>query len=279
MRTHPHRPAGRSAVLAVLCAALLLPAGAVAAGKRPSLASTAQYKAFVEYVKKLDGLAGQPVAAAQKAAYESELTAKLEAAAHKANALFKRGSDEARAETEAKTKEQRQAIRRGEDEEIEALDAEFAAKVHKAAESYREKLARVEVGHRNFEAKVNEQIAKLRAQKARTADVAGKDAIQSRITAKIDELQAKRKEESQKRAELKAAFRDQRAELDVAEREREEEIEAAAEAKVKKSAAHWTTVFQEAEAKLDAKRDSQLAYLTTKAEKGRADIASMPAAG
>jgi hypothetical protein len=30
---------------------------------------------------------------------------------------------------------------------------------------------------------------------------------------------------------------------------------------------------------LDAKRDSQLAYLTAKAEKGRADIASMPVAG
>ncbi len=47
MREQPHRFA-RSTVAVVLCTALLLPAAA-AAGKRPSLASTAQYKAFVDF--------------------------------------------------------------------------------------------------------------------------------------------------------------------------------------------------------------------------------------
>jgi hypothetical protein len=276
MREKRRRLAGR-VVFIVLCAALLLPTGAAAAGKRPSLASTAQYKAFVEYVKKLDSLAGQAATTAQKATYEKELTAKLEAATHKANALFNRGSDEARAETDAKFKEQQAAIRRGESEETEALDAEFAAKVRKAAESYREKLERVETGHRNFETKVNEQIAALRAKKAHATDVADKNAIQERITAKIDELETKRKEESRKRAELKEGFREQKAELHAAGRKKEEEIQAAAEAKIEKSAKHWKRVFGEKEAQLDAKRDSQLAYLTSKAEKGRADIASMPA--
>lgn len=276
MREHPQRFAG-TILAAVVCAALLLPAGAGAAGKRPSLASTAQYKAFVEYVKKLDGLVGQPTGAAQKATYESELTAKLEAAAHKANALFNRGSEEAKAETEAKFKEQRTTIRRAEAEEAEALDAEFAAKARKAAESYREKVERVETGHRNFEAKVNQQIARLREQKAKTADVAGKDAIQERITAKIAELQAKRKEESQKRAELKKAFREQKSELHAAEAKKQGEVKAGAEAKIQKSSKHWKHVLAEEEADLDAKRDQQLAYLTSKAEKGRADIASMPA--
>jgi len=78
MREPPQRFAGRF-VLVVFCAVLLLPAGAMAAGERPSLAATAQYKAFVEYVKKLDGLVGQPTSTAQKATYEKELTAKLEA--------------------------------------------------------------------------------------------------------------------------------------------------------------------------------------------------------
>jgi hypothetical protein len=277
MREQPQRLAG-SILVAILCAVLLLPAAA-AAGKRPSLASTAQYKAFVEYVKKLDGLAGQTTTAAQKATYEKELTAKLEAATHKANALFNRGSDEARAETDAEFKEQREVIRRSEGEETEALDAEFAARIKKAAESYREKLQRVETGHRNFEAKVNEQIAALRAKKARASDLADKNAIQERIDAKIDELRVKRNEESRKRAELKENFRDQKAELHAAERKQEEEIEAAADAKIQKSSKHWKQVFREQEAKLDAKRDSQLAYLTSKAEKGRADIASMPASG
>ena len=102
MREQPQRLAAKT-LAAVLCAVVLLPVIAAAgAGKRPSLASTAQYKAFVEYVKRLDGLVGRPTTSAQKDTYQSELTAKLEAATHKANALFKRGSDEARAETEAK---------------------------------------------------------------------------------------------------------------------------------------------------------------------------------
>jgi hypothetical protein len=277
MRKQPHRFAGWTFV-AVLGMALLLPAAATA-GKRPSLASTAQYKAFVDYVKELDGLVGQPTTAAQKEAYESELTAKLKAASHKANALFKRGSDEARAETDAKFKEQRATIRRGEDEETDTVDAEFAAKIKKAAESYREKVRRVETGHRNFEAGVNEQIAALRAQKTQTSDVAAKNAIQERISAKIAELQAKRKDESQKRAELKEGFRDQKAELHAAERKQEEEVRAAAEAKIQQSSKHWKKVFSEKKTDLDAKRDSQLAYLTAKAEKGRTDIASMPTSG
>jgi hypothetical protein len=278
MREQPQRLAGK--ILAtVLCAALLLPATAAAAGKRPSLASTAQYKAFVEYVKKLDGLVGQPTTAAQKDTYQSELTAKLEAATHKANALFNRGSDEAKAETDAKFKEQQASIRRAEDEEADALDAEFAIKVQKAAESYREKVQRVEQGHQTFEAQVNDQIAKLRALKAKTADVAEKNAIQERITAKITELQTKRKEESEKRAELKEGFRNQKAELHAAEQKKADEIEAAADAKIAKSSKHWKQVFEEKKSDLDAKRDSQLTYLTSKAEKGRDDIASMPASG
>jgi hypothetical protein len=278
MREQPQRHAGR--VLAtVLCAALLLPAAATAAGKRPSLASTAQYKAFIEYVKKLDGLAGQPTSAAQKDTYQSELTAKLEAATHKANALFNRGSDEAEAEADAAFKEQRATIRRKEAEEADALDAEFAARIRKAAESYREKVQRVETGHRNFESKVNEQIARLRRQKAQATTVAAKNVIQERISAKITELQGRRKEESQKRAELKAAFRDQKAELRAAEGKKQEELEAAADAKIQQSAKHWKQVAVEKKADLDAKRDNQLAYLTAKAQKGRDDIASMPATG
>jgi hypothetical protein len=278
MRKPPQRLAG-TILATVLCAALLLPATAAAAGKRPSLASTAQYKAFVEYVEKLDGLVGQPTTAEQKDAYQSELTAKLEAATHKANALFNRGSDEAKAETDARFKEQQAQVRRAEGEEADALDAEFAARVRKAAESYREKVQRVETGHRTFEAKVNDQIARLRAQKAAATTIAAKNTIQGRINAKIDELQAGRKEESQKRAELKEGFRDQKAELRAAEAKKESEIEAAADTKIAKSSKHWKQVFAETKTDLDAKRDGQLAYLTAKAGKGRDDIASMPATG
>lgn len=54
-------------VLGVAVSALLLATAPAALGvKAPGLASSAQYKAFVEYVKKLDGLTAQPTSAEQK---------------------------------------------------------------------------------------------------------------------------------------------------------------------------------------------------------------------
>src|SRR5215218_2650571 len=163
-------------VAAALCA-FLLPSAAQAA-KAPSLASTAQYKALIAYVKKLDGLAGQPTSAAQKDTYEAELSAKKEAAAHKANALFKRSSEEALAESDAKFKAQAAAIRRTEETELAAIGAEFGAKLERAYASYQAKLARIASGRHTFESRTHQQIDELRTKKAQTADVSQKNAIQ-----------------------------------------------------------------------------------------------------
>jgi hypothetical protein len=270
----------RARVRGTVVAALLIlqiSAGTALAGKAPSLASTAQYRAFVEYVKKLDGLAGQPTSAAQKNSYETELTAKKEAASHKANALFNRESEEAQAEFGAKAKEQAEAVRRTEGEEVEALQAEFGAKYERAAAGYHAKLERIATGHEHFEARVKEQIAGLRAKKAQTTDPAQKDAIQEQITGLIDEIRGKRQEESQKRADLKTGYREQKEELHAAEAKREAEIGEAAEAKIDEISKHWKKAYNDKKAKLNAKRESQLAYLDSKLEKGRADIAAMPA--
>lgn len=269
----------RISLSALVISLALLALPALVAAKPPSLASTAQYKAFIEYVKKLDGLVGQPTSAAQKDTYQAELTAKKEAAAHKANALFNRGSEEAQADANAAAKEQTEAVRSNEEEELEALQAEFAAKLEKAGSGYHAKLDRLVSGHKKFEAKVNEQIAGLRAQKAQTPDPAQKASIQARITTKIEELKAKHEEEKEKRAQLKAGFRQQKEELHGAEEKKETEIGEAAEATVEKIATHWKKDFNDKKAKLNAKRESQLAYLEAKLEKGRSDIASMPAVG
>lgn len=266
-------------VCAVGVLALLALPAAAGAKPRPSLASTAQYKAFVEYVKKLDGLVGQGTTAAQKDAYQAELTAKKEAAAHKANALFNRGSEEAEADANAQAKEQTEAVRGKEEEELEALHAEFGAKLERAEASYHDKLDRLVSGHKKFEAKVNEQIAGLRAQKAQTPDPAGKEAIQARITTKIEELKAKHGEEKEKREQLKVGIGRQKEELHAAEDAQETEIGEAAEATVAKIVKHWKKAFNDEKAKLNSKRESQLAYLEAKLEKGRADVASMPAVG
>jgi hypothetical protein len=263
---------------AVLCAFLFLPAVALAA-KAPSLASTAQYKAFVAYVKKLDGQVGQPTTAAQKSAYEAELSAKKEAAAHKANALFKRSSEEALAESNAKYKEQATTVRRAEEKELEALAAEFGVKLERAASSYRAKFERVVNGSRTFESRTQEQVTALRATKAQTTDVAQKNAIQEQISGLIDEISAKRQEASKKRAELKASLGKQKEEIHAAEAKKETEIGEAAEATIEKISKHWKNAYNEKKATLNSKRESQLGYLEAKLEKGRADVATMPAAG
>jgi hypothetical protein len=265
-------------VALALAALLLLSPGALAA-KAPPLAATAQYKAFVDYVKKLDGLAGQATSAAQKDKYEAELTAKRAAAAHKANALFKRGSEEAKAEFDAKFKEQAAIVRGLEDDDLEAVAAEYGAKLDRATASYRLKLTNVVRGRQTFEAATHERIDALRAQKAQAPDIARKTAIQERIAALIGQIDAKRQELRQKRADLKAGFREQKQRLQTAQAERETEIAEAAEAKIAKIARHWKTAAETKKATLNSKRESQLGYIDAKLEKGRADIAAMPTVG
>src|ERR1700754_4902846 len=96
---------------------LVLAPTAALAVKAPGLASSTQYKAFIEYVKKLDGLTSQPTSTEQKNTYEAKLTAKKTAAAHKANALFKRASEEAQAEANEQAKVQADRVRAKEGEE------------------------------------------------------------------------------------------------------------------------------------------------------------------
>lgn len=259
--------------------ALLTSATSAQAAKAPPLAETAQYKAFVDYVKKLDGLAGQPATAAQKVKYETELTAKRTAAAHKANALFKRASEEAKAEYDAEFKEQAAIVRQVEDEELEAAAAEFAGKLDRATASYQLKLTQVARGRQTFEARLRERIEALRTQKAQTTDAAQKAAIQGRIAALIEQIAAKRQALAQKRADLKIAFREEKQEIKAAQAARETEIAAAAEAKIAKIAKHWKAAAANKKTTLNAKRERQLAYIEAKLEKGRANIASMPAVG
>lgn len=267
------------AAAAILALTGLLPAPATSAAKAPSLAASAQYKAFVDYVKKLDGIAGQARSQAQKDKYEADLTAKRAAAAHKANALFKRAGEEAKVEFEARYKEQAEIVRGVEDDDLEAVVAEYGAKLDRAGASYQLKVSNVVRGRQTFEAATHDQIDSLRAQKARTADVAQKNAIQERITALIGQITAKRQELAQKRADLKAAFRIQKQRLQAAQAERETEIAEAAEAKIAKIAKHWKLATDEKKSSLNSKRESQLGYIEAKLEKGRADIASMPTVG
>lgn len=277
----PVTPGSRRSRIVFVVAALsafLLSASVALAGTAPSLASTAQYKAFIAYVKKLDGMVGQPITAAQKTTLEAELTTKKEAAAHKANALFNRASGEAQAETNAESKAQTASARRSEEEALETLKVERAEKLQRAGAGFAAKKERVVSGNRKFEAVTHEKITRLRKQKAASADPAKKEAIQAQIAALGAKITVRHEEEKAKKAQLKENFQAQKAQIKANAAKAQTEIGETAEAQIEKIEKHWRNVFEEAKAKLSGKRESQLAYLEAKLEKGRADIGAMPAA-
>jgi hypothetical protein len=257
---------------------LLAAPGPAQAVKAPSLASSAQYKAFIEYVHKLDGLATRPTSAEQKNTFEAKLTAKKTAAAHKANALFKRASEEVKAEANASAKEQVERVRAKEDEALEALDAETNRKLDRTDASFHVKFERIATGHRNREKALKGQIGELRAKKAAAAPGAPKAQIQERIEKVGDEVRANRADEKEKRKALKGAVSKQRKQIKSHAAGKEAEIGEAAEETVQKIDKHWNRQYLAKKESLNKTRESRLGYLEQKLEQGRADIAAMPVA-
>jgi hypothetical protein len=263
------------AVLALLLAA----PGAALAVKAPGLASSTQYKAFVEYVKKLDGLATQPTSTEQKNTYEAKLTAKETAAAHKANALFKRASEETQAEANEAAKEQVDRVRAKEGEALEALGAETNGKLERTESSFHVKFERLATGHRNRETALKTHIAELRAKKAAAAPGTPKAQIQEQIEKVSGEVTTNRADEKEKRKALKGAVTRQREQIKSVAEAAETEIGEAAEETVKKIENHWNKQYLTKKEALNKTRESRLGYLGQKLEQGRADIAAMPATG
>ncbi|HEX3359391.1 MAG TPA: hypothetical protein VHS74_00225 [Solirubrobacterales bacterium] len=264
-------------VLGALALVLLVAAPTVAlALKTPGLASSAQYKAFIEYVKKMDGLTTTPTSAEQKNTYEAKLTAKKTAAAHKANALFKRASEEARAEANAKANEQVEGVRAKEEKELAAIQATTADKFERIEAGYHVKFEHIVTGHKNREKALKAQIAELRGKKAAAAPGQPKEAIQERIAAKSAEVAANRQDEKNKRTELKSATGKRKKQLKETAEAAEAELGEAAEETVKKIDNHWNKSYEEQKAALNSTRENRLGYLESKLEQGRADIAAMP---
>jgi hypothetical protein len=260
--------------------ALLLAAPTAAlAVKAPGLASSTQYEAFIEYVKKLDGLSTQPTSTEQKNTYEAKLTAKKTAAAHKANALFKRASEETQAEADATAKEQVEGVRSKEDQALEALHIETNQKLDRTEASFHLKFEKIATGHKNREKALKEQIAELRGKKAAAAPGTPKTQIQEQIERVSGEVTANRADEKEERKALKSAVTKQREQIKSTAEAKEAEIGEAAEETVKKIEGHWNKQYLEKKSALNSTRENRLGYLEQKLEQGRADIAAMPATG
>ena len=269
-----------SAVLVVAtAAALLLSAPAALAVKAPSLASSAQYKAFIEYVKKMEGRSSQPTSTETKNTFEAKLTAKKTAAAHKANALFNRSSREAQEEANATAKEQVERVRAKEGETLEALKAETNGKLERNEATFQPKFAHVANSHHNRESILKEQIRALRAQKSNAAPGQPKEKIQERIEKIQGEIKATREDEKTKRGQLKTSVERKRGSLEAAAKKEEVEIGEKAEVTVKKIDNHWNKAYEAKKEALNSTRENRLGYLEQKLEQGRAAVAAMPANG
>lgn len=270
----------RSFVVGGVVTALLLTAPLAAlALKAPGLASSAQYKAFIEYVKKLDSMSSQGTSTEQKNTYEAKLTAKETAAAHKANALFKRASEEAQAEADEEAKSQVERVKAKEGEELETLGAETSGKFERIEAAYHVKFEHIVNGHHNRESALKAQIAALRGQKSSAAAGQPKEQIQERIEKKSGEINTNREDESTKRKELKSATAKQKTSLKETTEATEAEIGEGAEATVSKIQDHWNKSYEAKKAALNATRENRIGYLEKKLEQGRAAIAAMPSTG
>jgi hypothetical protein len=266
-------------LIGVAALALLFAASAALAVKTPSLASSAQYKAFVEYVKKMEERSSQPTSSETKNKFEAKLTAKKTAAAHKADALFKRASEEAKAEAGEAAKEQVERVRAKEGKALETLKAETSAKLERLEAEFHLKFEKVETGHRNREGALKEQIRGLRGQKSQAAPGTPKEKIQEHIEAVQGEIRANHEDEKARRQDLKKAIEKKRGTTEEAAKEEEVEIGENAEATVKKIDNHWNKAYEEKKAALNATRENRLGYLEQKLDQGRAAVAAMPSTG
>lgn len=266
-------------VLGLAGLAFLLAAPSASAVKAPGLATSAQYKAFIEYVKKLDGLTSQPTSAEGKNTYEAKLTAKKTAAAHKANALFKRASEETQAEANEAAKEQVDRVRAKEGEELEALEVETNGKLERTEQSFHRKFEKVATGHHNREAALKAKLGGLRGEKKEAAPGPPKEGVQERIEKTTGEIKANQEDEKNKRQELKSAITRQRAQITKKAEAKKAAIGEAAEETVKKIDSHWNDQYLAKKEALNKTRENRLGYLETKLEQGRADIAAMPSTG
>jgi hypothetical protein len=266
-------------IVGATVAALLLLAPAALAVKAPSLASSAQYKAFIAYVKKMEGRSSQPTSAETKNTFEAKLTAKETAAAHKADALFKRASEEAKAEADETAKEQVEGVRSKEGKRLAALTAETKRKLERAEARFHPKFERVAKSHHNRKAILKEQIRALRAQKSQAPPGQAKEKIQERIERIMGELKANQEDEKTKRRQLKGSVEKKRAAIEEEAKEEEAAIGEKAEETVKKIDKHWNKAYEEKKAALNTTRENRLGYLEQKLEQGRAAIAAMPSTG
>jgi hypothetical protein len=269
------RPLVSLAAVALLAVALVAPSANAA--NIPPLSSSAQYKALVKFVDKLDGLARTPTAAAQKAIYDGQLENKHEAAVNKSTALFNRAKKAAKAEAQRAFKAGSQTIRRTEAGELATLREEYDARMDRAANNYGAELGRIEDEFDSRIATLRKEIKKLRNQKANAKSLEQKALIEEAIERRIDRITNDRELEQEEVTDLKAGFRKEKETIRAAKASATQVVQQDDDAAIERLRNDHNRIYNARVRTLQSKRANQLGDLEGKLDAGRAAIERMPA--
>ncbi len=263
------------AAVALLAVALVAPA-AKAANNIPPLVTTAQYKALVKFVNKLDTLSHNPATAAQKATYEGQLENKHQSAVNKSTALFNRAKKAAQAESQRAVKVGVRTIRRTEAGELAALRAQYDARMDRAADIYDSAVGRVEDAYDSKTASLRKQIRRLRDQKANAESLLRKEQIQEAIERRVKRGAEDRKVEREELAALRDGYRREKAAIRSAKASATRTVVQNDNEAIETLRNRSKQIYNNKVRTLQNRRANQLRDLESKLNAGRAAIARMP---
>jgi hypothetical protein len=261
--------------VALLAVALLAPAAKAA--EAPPLIATAQYKALVGFVEKLNKLSHTPATAAQKATYEDQLQNKHDATAGKASALLERGKKAAQRESQREIGIGVKTIRQTQAGELAALRRDYDARMNRAATNNENSAGRIEDIFDGRSAALRRQVSRLRKQKANANNALVKATIQEAIARRTKRGGENRKLQQEEIADLKSGYGREKAAIREGKQSatrslQQNDAEAIVTLRKRGKRIYNTTVRT-----LQARRVNQLNDLERKLNAGRAAITRIPA--
>ena len=262
------------AVVALLAVALLAPVAKAA--DIPPLVGTAQYKALVGFVEKLQGLSDTPATDARKASYEDQLENKHDAAVDKSAALFARGKKAAKVESERAIKTGIQTIRQTEAGELAALRRDYDGRMNLAATNYENAVGRVEDVYDSRNASLTKQIKALRKQKANAEGVLRKAAIQDTIDRRVKRAAENRTLQQNELADLKTGYAREKAAIRGGKQSATQSLQQNDAEAIVTLRNRGKSIYNSRVRTLQSQRVDQLHDLENKLNHGRAAITRMP---
>jgi hypothetical protein len=263
--------------LGVTLLAVVLLAPAAKAADIPSLITTAQYKALVGFVEKLEKLSSTPATTAQKAGYADQLENKHDATVNKSTALFNRGKKAALLESERAVKTGVQTIRQTESGELAALRRDYDARMDRAATNYANAVGRVEDIFDSRNAALDRQASRLRKQKAKANGAVLKATIQEAIDRRTRRASENRKLQQEEIADLKSGYGREKAAIRSGKQSATQSVQQNDAEAIVTLRNRGKRIYNSTVHTLQSRRVNQLNDLESKLNAGRAAIARMPA--